>query len=128
LVFHLSTMNDGIVLQTHFGLPPNENPTVPPIPPTVSLPSLATKKNKPLHKYGPFGLVIVLLLVILIIVAVIVSKISSHSAIPIELTPTVTNKSSTGNLNICLFIFVNLKVVRWEQFHLIEQWIILQHN
>jgi hypothetical protein len=90
-------MNDGIVLQTHFGLPPNENPTVPPIPPTVSLPSLATKKNKPLHKYGPFGLVIVLLLVILIIVAVIVSKISSHSAIPIELTPTVTNKSSTGN-------------------------------
>jgi hypothetical protein len=88
-------MSDGIVLQTHFASSPNDNPTVPSVPATVSVPSIATKKNKYLYKYGPFGLVIVLLLIILIIVAVIVSKIPS--AIPIGLTPTITNKSLEKN-------------------------------
>jgi hypothetical protein len=90
-------MNDGVVLQTQFVSSPNDNPTVSPIPSAISLPSLATKKNKYLYQYGPFGLLVVLLLVILIIVAVIISKLSSHSVIPIEITSTVTNKPSERN-------------------------------
>jgi len=90
-------MNDGIVLQTQFGTPPNDNHTIYPIPSAISLPSIGKKKNQYLYQYGPFGLLIVLLIIILIIAAVIVSKISSHSAIPMESASTFINKSSERN-------------------------------
>jgi hypothetical protein len=84
-------MNEGIILQTQFASSSNETPTVLPIP---SIPSIAKPKNKYLSQYGPFGLIILLSITILIIVAVIVAKISSRSAIPIEIAPTLPNKPS----------------------------------
>ena len=69
-------MSDGIVLQTQFG--------------SSSIPSLEKQKKNYLSKYGPVGLVILLLIIILIIVSVIVAKVSSQSAIPIEISSTTT--------------------------------------
>jgi hypothetical protein len=90
-------MGDGIILQTQFVSSPNVNSTVSSIPSALSLPSLATKKNKYIYQYGPYGLLIVLLIIILIIVAVIVSKISSQSAMPIEIISTASKKPSERN-------------------------------
>jgi hypothetical protein len=110
-------MTDGIVLQTQFLSPPTDTSTVSVIPSASSLPSLATKKNKYLYKFGPFGLIIVLLLIILIIVAVIVSRISS-SSIPIEISSRIANKSLEKNGSSALADSISLEhmLVHLRQF------------
>jgi hypothetical protein len=88
-------MNDGIILQTQFVSRPNDNSI---LPPALSLPSLATKKNKYLYQYGPYALLMVFLLVILILVSVLIAKFSSLSAIPIQSSSLITTpiNSSMG--------------------------------